>query len=268
MNYTFIIIISIFLLYFIFLYNLYLEHESYIIESKIPLVPLIESFDSNHCPDTTPDDSTANMEINSSQFIQKEKKLNSEALSGFYKHHGGIGWIVRPFLDNYYYNDNPARVPGVLIWCFASWTTWVPKINTCHLTLCIPVIFTNILCDLYTLKYDEVKKHFGYMIYSRDDHSRLKSIYTNSANLRSQVITLYQTTNVCDRWRQETAHLNLANSVNDDIRYFVDRCFNISGDQITNNGRCRIPPNRVVLDYDLYKPPKKKKKKKGFCVIS
>jgi hypothetical protein len=144
----------------------------------------------------------------------------------------------------------------------------VPKINTCHLTLCIPVIFTNILCDLYTLKYDEVKKHFGYMIYSRDDHSRLKSIYTNSANLRSQVITLYQTTNVCDRWRQETAHLNLANSVNDDIRYFVDRCFNISGDQITNNGRCRIPPNRVVLDYDLYKPPKKKKKKKGFCVIS
>ena len=127
MNYTFIIIISIFLLYFIFLYNLYLEHESYIIESKIPLVLLIESFDSNHCPDTTPDDSTANMEINSSQFIQKEKKLNSEELKGFYKHDGGVAWIVRPFLANYY-NNNPTRVPGVLIWCFATWTTWVPKL--------------------------------------------------------------------------------------------------------------------------------------------
>ena len=73
----------------------------------------------------------------------------------------------------------------VLILCFATWTTWVPKINTCWLTLTIPVIFTNILCDLYTLSYDQVKKHFGYMIYSRDDHSRLKNIYT-----KAQVKTL------------------------------------------------------------------------------
>ena len=215
---------------------------------------MIETFDANHCPNTKQDSSTNSMEINSSQYIQNEKRLNNEALVGFYKYHRGISWVPKPFLDNYYYNNPPTRTPGILIWCFATWITWIPKISTCHQSLCIPVIFTNIMCDLYTLNYEQVKQHFGYMVYSRDDYLRFKRIYTNSANLRSQVITLYQDTHVCDNLRQKTAYDNLSTSVNDDIRYFVDRCFYINGDNITNNGRCRITPNRVVLDYSLYVP--------------
>lgn len=76
------------------------------------------------------------------------------------------------------------------------------------------------MCDLYTLKFEQVKQHFGYMVYSRDDYQRFKRIYTNAANLRSQVITLYQDTHVCDYWRQKTAYDNLSKAVNDDIRYF------------------------------------------------
>ena len=120
MSYTLIIIALMFLLYFIFIYDMYLQHNAY----------MIEQFDANHCPNTKEDTSTNSMEINSSQYIQNEKRLNNEALVGFYKHHRGISWVAKPFLDNYYYNNPPTRTPGILIWCFATWITWIPKISS------------------------------------------------------------------------------------------------------------------------------------------
>ena len=260
MDYSILIIFAILILYFIFLYKLYDERQNMV----------IENFDANHCPEEEAQDTNESMEISDSQFIQKEKILNKEALNDFYKFHGGIKWIVNPFLNNYYYNNNPTRTPGILIWCFATWMSWKPRLDNCQQTITIPAIFTNILCDLYTLSYDQTKRYFGYMIYSTEDHKRLKNLYTNAANLRSQLVEEYRRSHVCGHWRMKTAYDNLTNEFHEDMSYFVSRCFHINGSKITNNGRCRVPPNRVVLDYDLFKPPPppRRRRRRGRCVIS
>ena len=110
------------------------------------------------------------------------------------------------------------------------------------------------------------------MIYSTEDHKRLKNLYTNAANLRSQLVEEYRRSHVCGHWRMKTVYDNLTNEFHEDMSYFVSRCFHINGSTITNNGRCNVPPNRVVLDYDLFKPPppprRRRRRRRGRCVIS
>lgn len=257
MDYSILIIFIILLLYFIFLYKLYDERQS----------TILESFDANHCPEEEDQDTNSSMEITDSQFIQKEKVLNKQALDDFYKFQSGNKWIVDPFLTNYYYNNNPTRTPGILIWCFATWISWIPKIDQCVQTVTIPAIFTNILCDLYTLSYDQTKQYFGYMIYSVEDHKRFKNLYTNAANLRSQLVEEYRKSNVCGVWRLKTALYKLTDEFKEDMTYFVLRCFHINGSNIVNNGRCSVPPNRVVLDINLFKPRPPPRRRRR-CVIS
>ena len=68
MDYSILIIFAILVLYFIFLYKLYDERQSMI----------IENFDANHCPQQEAQDTNESVEISDSQFIQKEKILNNQ----------------------------------------------------------------------------------------------------------------------------------------------------------------------------------------------
>jgi len=258
MKYTLLVIILIFMLYTMFLYKLYNEHEQY----------MIETFDANHCPYTGGDDSINDLQVNDAQFIQREKQLNKEALKTLYKVHTVVVWIVDPFLKYYHRENSPSRTPGILIWCFATWTDWVSrgKISDCHLSISVPVIFTTILCDFQTLSYEEIKGPFGYMIGTIEEYHRFKKIYTNAANLRSQSTTMYQESHVCDGLRLETAYKKFVVSINEDIKYFVNKClFKFNGTYIPN-GKCRIPPNKIVIPNDLFTPPPQRRRRG--CTIS
>ena len=104
------------------------------------------------------------------------------------------------------------------------------------------------------------------MIGTVEEYHRFKNIYTNAANLRSQSTTMYQESHVYDGLRLETAYKKFVVSINEDIKYFVDKCLIKYKGIYIPSGKCRIPPDKVVIPDDLFTPPPEKKRSR--CTIS
>jgi hypothetical protein len=183
-----------------------------------------EAFDDSQC-DTVGDPLDLSMQSTLGQIKQQHKEMCQYMLSNYKTLYPAKGnrlavTAIDQFIATFHWRTSPTKQPSALIYFLASWNGWRAKMNECDQSIAIPVIFCNILFDLYFMDYETMTKNYNYMIKTQDDYLRIKRIYMNAYNLKNQYDPAYRG-DPCNKHRINMMR-PLWTALNADVQYFTN----------------------------------------------